>query len=189
MLIIRSFIFITSLALFAFSSTSFADVQCSNFIEEFITKIKSKSNLTDNFLSNKVDTKYITKFAIGSKWKDLTPEQRKNFYNVYSKYILAKYSKHFLQYPIINHSIISSQEDSRRESVCNIKVEMTTQTEGETKTIPLQIVISYKQTPLIQDIIFENLSLIQVHKQEVTSLLRSKKVEEAIEIISKSISQ
>lgn len=165
---------------------SYGEISCYSFTEEFITKSRTKSSVTEykKYLSNTVDTKYITKFSLGTHWRTLSPEQRKQFYEIYSQYIISKYSLKFAKYPSISHSITETKNDERRQDICQVKLIITTMVNGEKKDFPLGAVVANEDGEFkIQDITFENISMLQTHKQEISSLMETKGFDGAIAVL------
>lgn len=163
---------------------------CKSFTEEFIARPRSKSSISEHrkYLSQAVDTQYITKYSLGIKWRSLTPEQRKKFYESFCEYIVRKYANKFVKHPSISHKIVDVRNDTKRKDICNVDVVITTVINGEQKDIPLGAVVSSKgNTFKIQDITFENVSMLQAHKQEIASLLNSKGFEGTIATLQEFI--
>ncbi|MDA0617119.1 MAG: ABC transporter substrate-binding protein [Proteobacteria bacterium] len=176
-------IFLSSIFLQFFS---YGTSSCQSFTEEFIAKSRTKSSIAEykNYLSKTVDTKYITKFSLGSNWRSLSPEQRKKFYEIYSQYIISKYSLKFAKYPSISHTITEVKDDERRKNICQVKLVITTMVNGEKKDFPLGAIVANEDGEFkIQDITFENVSMLQTHKQEISSLIETKGFDGTIAIL------
>ncbi len=162
--------------MFIIGSVSFASDECKNFVEGFIGQSSKNATVDEykQYLSQTLDTKYITKFSLGSNWRALSPEQRRAFHKVYSKYIIIKYASRFAKYPALSHKIQSITTDRRRKDICNVSLLIRTIVNGEEKEFPLQAIVKNNSNNLkIQDIIFENISMLQSHRQEISSLMES----------------
>lgn len=177
------------LAFLCFTMQSYAEDPCKLFVKSFIEQSQSNANVESykGYLSKVVDVQFITKFSLGANWKSLTSEQRKSFHNVYSQYIISKYAVNFTKYPIQSYSITSSKNDERRPNICNIIVNINTIVDGQEKSYPLTATIKQGDVFYIQDITFENVSLLQTHKQEVSSLLQSKGFDGTIQALKDKI--
>ncbi len=173
--------------LFFFFSSAFAQAQdCESFAVKILDYSQKNVSLSQKktFLLEYIDTKFITKFVLGSNWRSLSPEQRKEFFDVYSKYVVYKYAIYLSQYKLISYKITSATSDKRRENVCNAIAVVTTKVNGQNTDIALTGVISTADDKfLMQDIIFKNLSILQIQQQEISSLVKSEGYEKTIKIL------
>ncbi len=150
---------------------------CEDFANKFLTDSRKNSSISQHrkYLANSIDTKHATKFSLGANWRTLSPEQRKKFYNIYSRYVIYKYASQFVKYPVLSYNIIKTENDDRRKDICNITVLVKTIVNKQEKEIPLNAVVSTAENEFkIQDLIIENVSVLQMQNQEITSLIKSK---------------
>ena len=181
---------IISILFFLFASTFSSAFAQTNDCQSFVTKILDygQKNIPlsqkKEFLLEYVDAKFITKFVLGSNWRTLTPEQRKEFFDVYSKYVVYKYAIYLGQYKSVSYKIISVDSDKKRPNICNAIAVVTTKVNGQNTDIPLTGVISTADGKFaMQDIIFKNLSILQIQQQEISSLIKSEGYEKTIKIL------
>ena len=150
---------------------------CEDFANKFLTDSRKNLSISQHrkYLANSIDTKHATKFSLGANWRTLSPEQRKEFYNIYSRYVIYKYAGQFVKYPVLSYNIIKTENDDRRKDICNITVLVKTIVNKQEKEIPLNAVVSTAENQFkIQDLIIENVSVLQMQNQEITSLIKSK---------------
>ena len=177
--------FISILFYFFFSLTSHAR-DCESFAREIIDYSQKNVSLSQKkaFLLEYVDTKFITKFVLGSAWRGLSPEQRKEFFEVYSKYVVFKYATYLSQYKVSSYKIASVTNDERRANICNVLAIMSAKVNGQVTEVPLTGVVSFaKNEFLIQDMVFKNLSILQIQQQEISGLIKSEGYEKTIQIL------
>ena len=187
----KALVFVFTLAtmshLFAFHANANS---CEDFANKFLTDSRKHSSISQHrqYLANSIDTKHATKFSLGASWRTLTPEQRKEFYNVYSKYVIYRYVGQFVKYPVLSYKIIKTEEDPRRKNICNLTVLIKTIVNKQEKEIPLISVISTAgNNYTIQDLAIENISVLQMQSQEITSLLKSKGFDSTISILKEFV--
>lgn len=181
--------FISILFYLLFSLTSHAR-DCESFAREIIDYSQKNVSLSQKkaFLLEYVDTKFITKFVLGSNWRSLTVDQRKEFFEVYSKYVVYKYAIYLSQYKVASYKIASVTNDERRANVCNVLAVMTAKVNGQSTEVPLTGVVSFAENKfLIQDMIFKNLSILQIQQQEISGLIKSEGYDKTIQILKNFI--
>jgi|GEM_PF-5471158 len=179
--------FISILFFFCFSCSTFAQSKdCESFAKEVIDHMQKNTSLSQKkeFLLEAIDTKFITKFVLGSNWRSLSPEQRKEFFDVYSKYVVYKYAMYLGQYKLVGYKITSVTKDEKRPNVCNALAVVTTKVNGQNTDIPLTGVVYFENDKFtMQDIVFKNLSILQIQQQEISSLIKSEGYEKTIKIL------
>lgn len=170
-----------------FCTKVYAD-ECTDFTQKFFTESKKNSTISQHrqyFIEN-IDTKYITKYSLGTKWRTLSPEQRKDFYNLYSQYVVYKYAGQFIKYPILGYNVVKSEIDEKKKELCNVLVNITTVVNKQEKTIPLTAILTTQDTK-IRDINIENISILQAQKQEIESLMSGKGYEGTMDTLKEFI--
>jgi len=163
---------------------------CEDFANKFLTESLKNSSISQHrkYLANSIDTKHATKFSLGANWRTLSPEQRKEFYNIYSRYVIYKYAGQFVKYPVLSYNITKTENDDRRKDICKITVLVKTIINKQEKEIPLNAVISTAENEFkIQDLIIENISVLQMQNQEITSLIKAKGFNSTLTILEEFI--
>lgn len=159
---------------------------CQEFTENFLKESRTATvaNQYRDYLLKSLDMQNSTKFSLGQNWHKLTPEQRKQFYDVYSKYVTYKYASQMEKYKVMEYKIISTNNDTKRKDICNAVVIVKTILQNRVTEVTLRTVISLKDAnnPLLQDIIFENISILQLQREEVESLLKLKGFDYTIKV-------
>jgi phospholipid transport system substrate-binding protein len=176
--------------LLLFINTSFAQT-CEDFANAFIKQATSAtvSSQYRSYLSQSLDLQNATKFALGANWRTLTPDQRKKFHDIYSQYVVYKYASQMEKYKIMEYKIIATKNDDKRPNICNAEVLIKTTIQNKIAQVTLKSVISTKNAnvPLFQDLILENISVLQLQRDEVESLLKSKGFDGMIKIFQKFV--
>lgn len=165
------------LLMFFINFASNAASPCEGFVKSFIERAQQKPSVKNyrEYLFEVVDLKYITKYSLSSTWNKLSPQQRKDFYDIYSEYIVSKYANLFARHPALDYKILSAANDEKIPGICNVSVTIKTLVNNEKKDFPLRALIFEKDSKFyIRDINFENISILQNHRQEVESLISSK---------------
>jgi len=163
---------------------------CESFTKNIIEYTQKNVSLSQKkaFLLQNIDTKFITKFVLGSSWRSLSPEQRKEFYEVYSKYVVYKYAIYLGQYKVLSYTIVSVTNDERRPEVCNVLAMITTKIKGEKTEIPLVAVVANSNgTFLMQDILFKNLGILQIQQQEISAIVKSEGYDKTLQTLEEFV--
>ena len=180
----RLFVFLISFVWFA--SGVALGRSCQEFADDFLKQARSStvSSQYRVYLKKSLDLQNATKFSLGANWRTLTPEQRKRFYDVYSKYVVYKYASQMEKYKIMEYKVVAVKDDSKRADICNADVIVKAVIQDKVSEVTLVSVISVKdkENPLLQDLVFENISVLQMQRSEVESLLKSKGFDEMIKV-------
>lgn len=173
-----SFFFLSLSAMFLAVQGTVSAQSCQEFAEDFLKQSHTATVASQyrEYLAKSLDTQNATKFSLGPNWRTLTPEQRKKFHDIYSKYVVYKYASQMEKYKIMEYKVTSTSNDEKRKDICNVVVIIKTILNNQVSEVKLSNVISLKdaKNPLLQDIIFENISVLQLQRDEVESLLKSK---------------
>lgn len=177
---------------FFFIRPAFAQT-CEEFANVFAKQAMSAtvSKQYRSYLQESLDLQNATKFSLGAGWRTLTPDQRRKFHNIYSKYVVYKYASQMEKYKIMEYKVVSTKNDKRRPNICNAEILIKTTLNGKVVELPFKSVISIKNLtkPMLQDINIENISVLQLQRSEVDSLLKSKGFDGMIEDFEKFVKE
>lgn len=177
-------LFLVSFISFSLASVAKADEkEASDFINDLANRVinivkreglsneAKEAKLNDIFLKS-VDTKWIGRFSLGRYWRVITPEQQKEFLNIYSKYLAGLYVPNFRKYTGNVIKVTNSKEVRPNEYFVQ-----TLLISGTNKAGDIQINYMIKQDPkgvekfIIFDVIAEGVSLITTQRAELSSVM------------------
>lgn len=170
------------LGLFMFSTPAHAidATKAENFIknvtqqgiEELINSNVSEAEKNARFtklFNQDLDLDFIGKFVLGRYWRTATPQQRKDFIDVYRKLNIQTWSARFDEFKGKHFEFLGTETSKSADQIfVNTQVPME---EGA----PAQVKWRVKETNgqmRIVDIIIENVSLAQTSRSEYTSYIQ-----------------
>ena len=141
-------------------------------IEELINANVSAEEKQARFtklFNQDLDLDFIGKFVLGRFWRTATPQQRKEFIDVYRKLNIQTWSERFDEFKGKHFEFIGTEKSKSADQIfVNTQVPMA---EGA----PAQVKWRVKETGntmRIVDIIIENVSLAQTSRSEYTSYIQ-----------------
>ena len=173
--IIVFFIFGLSQKSFAYSSDP------KQFISEIVNeaKVVLNSNLSKEEKARKlsdialktVDIKGIGHYTLGSKRKELTPDEMKKYENIFEKYFLKSFTSRLTDYSDPKIEVLSAEVINEKYTIVKTLL-LATDKKPEVK-IDWRIYTKDPDRPLIRDLIVEGLKLARTQKEEFASILNS----------------
>ena len=140
-------------------------------IEELINSNVSEAEKRERFtkLFNKdLDLDFIGKFVLGRYWRTSTPQQRKEFIDVYRKLNIQTWSERFNEFKGKHFEFIGTEKSkSANQIFVNTQVPMT---EGAPASVKWRVKETKGQLRIV-DIIIENVSLAQTARSEYTAYI------------------
>jgi phospholipid transport system substrate-binding protein len=168
------------------------------FVRQFISDAKSiltnkshsmdqKINELELLADKNVDLKSATKFVIGSHWKTMTPDKRREFYNVYKEYLKRSYSGNVSQIDIEKLSDKITFAPKGRSVLANLKY-------FDDNDIPIEfglLLSKDRQTQeiKIKDVFFLGLSFLQLQRDEFNDIINTNGIDGLIKFLSNKNSQ
>jgi phospholipid transport system substrate-binding protein len=141
-------------------------------IEELVNSNVSAAEKNARFtklFNQDLDLDFIGKFVLGRYWRTATPQQRKNFIDVYRKLNIQTWSARFDEFKGKHFEFLGTETSKSADQIfVNTQVPME---EGA----PAQVKWRVKETNgqmRIVDIIIENVSLAQTSRSEYTSYIQ-----------------
>ena len=141
-------------------------------IEELVNSNVSAAEKNARFtklFNQDLDLDFIGKFVLGRYWRTATPQQRKDFIDVYRKLNIQTWSARFDEFKGKHFEFLGTETSKSADQIfVNTQVPME---EGA----PAQVKWRVKETNgqmRIVDIIIENVSLAQTSRSEYTSYIQ-----------------
>ena len=118
-----------------------------------------------------VDIKGIGYYTLGSKRKELSPEELKKYEKIFQKYFLKSFTSRLTTYSDPKIAVLSSEKISDKYTIVKTMLLKTTK-KPEVK-IDWRVYTRDPDKPLIRDLIIEGLKLARTQKEEFASILSS----------------
>ena len=167
--------FILQVCSFAYSSDP------KQFISEIVdeAKIVLNSNISKEEKAKKlsdialktVDIKGIGYYTLGSKRKELTPDEMKKYEDIFQKYFLKSFTSRLTDYSDPKIDVLSAEVINEKYTIVKTLL-LATSKKPEVK-IDWRVYTKDPDKPLIRDLIVEGLKLARTQKEEFLSILSS----------------
>tara|TARA_B100001123_G_C15230947_1_gene995146 strand:+ start:928 stop:1530 length:603 start_codon:yes stop_codon:yes gene_type:complete len=118
-----------------------------------------------------VDIKGIGYYTLGSKRKELTPEELKKYEKIFQKYFLKSFTSRLTDYSDPKIAVLSAEKISEKYTIVKTML-LKTNKKPEVK-IDWRVYTKDPDRPLIRDLIVEGLRLARTQKEEFASILSS----------------
>ena len=135
-----------------------------------ISKEEKAKKLSDIALKT-VDIKGIGYYTLGSKRKELTPDELKRYEDIFQKYFLKSFTSRLTDYSDPKIDVLSDEVLSEKYTIVKTLLRATDK-KPEVK-IDWRIYTKDPSKPLIRDLIVEGLKLARTQKEEFASILSS----------------
>ena len=135
-----------------------------------ISKEEKAKKLSDIALKT-VDIKGIGYYTLGSKRKELTPDELKKYEDLFQKYFLKSFTSRLTDYSDPKIDVLSAEVLSEKYTIVKTLLRATDK-KPEVK-IDWRIYTKDPSKPLIRDLIVEGLKLARTQKEEFASILSS----------------
>lgn len=149
-----------------------------NRVLQILNSSSSPKGALSNLFLEVVDTGWMGKFVLGKYWNTLNEEQRQQFQETYTNYLLSLYVPKYTAYNKNKYTIFATNELQNQIYIVSMHISMpqsnsTVKVEYRVKDLGGN---NYK----IRDIIAEDVSLISTQRADFSSFLSNKSVEELI---------
>jgi len=135
-----------------------------------ISKEEKAKKLSDIALKT-VDIKGIGYYTLGSKRKELTPDELRKYEEIFQKYFLKSFTSRLTDYSDPKIDVMSAEILSEKYTIVKSLL-LATDKKPEVK-IDWRIYTKDPNKPLIRDLIIEGLKLARTQKEEFASILSS----------------
>ena len=175
-------IFLSLFALFCIANVSYAEVNSKSAVEmvENLTKqgieqivnstgsVEEKNAVFKKLFTENLDLDFIGKYVLGRYWRTATPQQKKEFINLYKEFNVKTWSKRFDEFKGKSFVFEGATPSSNKNQIfVNTSVPMP---EGEPISVKWRVYERKGELKVI-DIIIENVSLAQTARNEYTSFI------------------
>lgn len=167
-------------------ANSFANIVLSVISDQKKSYEKRKEVLSEAF-SKSVDIDWIAKFVIGRNWNNATDEQREKYISLYRQFLTKTYVENFAQNPdksISGIKILNVNDKSEEDFTVATEMKLTNQDVLNVSYLVYEKDGHYK----VHDIAIENVSLINSHRSEFTSLAASQGLDGVIKKLEHLVS-
>ena len=130
-----------------------------------------KSEKLSNLALATVDIKGIAYYSLGNYRKNLTPEELKEYINLFEKYFLKSFTSRLANYSDPKIEVLSSEVLNPKYTIVKTLL-LATNTKPEIK-INWRVYTKNPEKPLIRDLVVEGLSLARTQKEEFSSIIAS----------------
>ena len=151
------------------------------FISEIIDEAKdilnsgdtkdTKAKKLSEIALKTVDIKGLAYYTLGSKRKEISPEELKKYQSLFEKYFLKSFTSRLTDYSDPKINVLSSDVVSKKYTIVKTML-LATDKKPEVK-IDWRVYTKNPDNPLIRDLIIEGLSLARTQKEEFASVLSS----------------
>jgi len=149
------------------------------FISEIIDEAKdilnsgdtkdTKAKKLSEIALKTVDIKGLAYYTLGSKRKEISPEELKKYQSLFEKYFLKSFTSRLTDYSDPKINVLSSDVVSEKYTIVKTML-IATDKKPEVK-IDWRVYTKNPDNPLIRDLIIEGLSLARTQKEEFASVL------------------
>tara|TARA_B100000029_G_scaffold379427_1_gene374232 strand:+ start:1577 stop:2179 length:603 start_codon:yes stop_codon:yes gene_type:complete len=132
---------------------------------------KVKAKKLSEIAIKTVDIKGLAYYTLGSKRKEISPEELKKYQSLFKKYFLKSFTSRLTDYSDPKINVISAEIVSEKYTIVKTLL-IATSKKPEVK-IDWRVYTKNPDNPLIRDLIVEGLSLARTQKEEFASILSS----------------
>ena len=144
--------------------------EAKNILNSGDTKDTKAKKLSEIALKT-VDIKGLAYYTLGSKRKEISPEELKKYQSLFEKYFLKSFTSRLTDYSDPKINVLSSDVVSEKYTIVKTML-LATDKKPEVK-IDWRVYTKNPDNPLIRDLIIEGLSLARTQKEEFSSILNS----------------
>ena len=130
-----------------------------------------KANKLSEIALKTVDIKGLAYYTLGSKRKQISPEELKKYESLFEKYFLKSFTSRLTDYSDPKINVISAETVSPKYTI--VKTMLIATTKKPEVKIDWRVYTKDPSKPLIRDLIVEGLSLARTQKEEFASILSS----------------
>ena len=174
-------IFFSAIMLFCYTAHAAIDTKkAENFVRDLtqqgieqlinsnVSEAEKQARFTKLF-NEDLDLDFIGKFVLGRYWRTATPQQRKDFIDVYRKLNIQTWSARFNEFKGKHFEFLGSESSKSADQVfVNTQVPMS---EGAPASVKWRVKETNGQYRIV-DIIIENVSLAQTARSEYTGYIQ-----------------
>jgi phospholipid transport system substrate-binding protein len=146
------------------------------------TSKEAKKERIWDLVNDIFDYKELSRRTLGRSWKKLTPEQQKEFTELFSLLLGSVYMDRVLAYE--DEKVVFNKENMLSDTKAEVQSEIVTQT----GTIPINYRMLLKDDQWkVYDVTVEGVSLVKNYRSQFRKILTNKPPEELLEILRKKV--
>ncbi|MEQ9115601.1 MAG: ABC transporter substrate-binding protein [Rickettsiales bacterium] len=188
-MIMRKLIFI---AILLINTASLADEGVKKFINGVADRVisvagnksyskKQKAAHMMEVMKSNFNIRWMSKFVLGSSYRDLNDKQKSTYYNSYQKYLLYSYLPNLLQYSNETFRIISVKEMGKKD--CTVETEIIRHNGKPPIKLSYHVKKRSNGSYKVVDIIAEGISAILSQRSEFKEIIQQSGVNGLIDLI------
>ena len=177
-----SFLVLVLISVFFFQAKA---VAYSSDPEEFISEIIDEAKIILSSKSSQdekakklsqialktVDIKGLAKYTLGSKGKDISPEEKEKYQVLFKSYFLKSFTSRLTDYSDPKIDVLSTEVLNPKYTI--VKSVLLATDKKPAVNIEWRVYTKNPDKPLIRDLIVEGLSLARTQKEEFASVIES----------------
>ena len=133
---------------------------------------KEKKNETiEKIALENVDIKALGLYTLGSKRKNLTPNELEKYNNLFRGYLLKSLTSRLTEYS--SQKFLVTEAEQKSATITIVKSKVRASASQPELNIEWRVYTKDPLKPLIRDLIVEGLSLARTQKEEFSSILNS----------------
>ena len=137
-------------------------------VNDAIVNVDDKKKLTA-LIEESIDFEWISRFVLGREYRKFTNEQKKEFTDLYRKFLIKTYGPKFNNYQAESYEILLVQE-KKRYSIVKSKFKIN---DGSEVNFAFRVKKGKDSSQFkIIDIIVETVSLIETQRSEFSSVIK-----------------
>ena len=142
--------------------------------DETLDPLQKEAHLVDIF-SNTVDVKWIGKFVLGKYWNRISDEEKTQYMEYYSPFLIRSYTSRFTEYSDESFEIVGARETGDEEYLVETKI---LRTNGQQPVLAnYRVRKTENSTYKVFDIIVEGVSLIATQRSEFGAIMNRKGID------------
>jgi phospholipid transport system substrate-binding protein len=168
-------------------ANNFANIVLAVISDQKKTSEQRKENLGQAF-SKSLDIDWIAKFVVGRSWNNASDEQREQYTELYREFLTKTYVENFAENPdkrISAIKILTVSDGNDNNFTVTTQIDLTNQ-----DTLSVNYLVREKEGRYkVLDIAIENVSLINTHRNEFTTLATNHGLDGVIAKLTELVNQ
>lgn len=138
-----------------------------------------------NLLRSNFALEQIGRFVLGRTWREATPQQQREYLQLFSEYVLTTYSKRLGGYSGETFSIVKAEPVGKRDALVFTRIERPS---GP----PLNAgwrVRQFGERMMILDVVVEGISMVSAQRSEFASVIKTEGLDGLISMLRLQVSK
>ena len=143
------------------------------------TSLEAREAQIRNLLSEGFDLPFIGRFVLGRYWEQATPEQRRDYLQLFSEYVLKTYSARLDSYAGETMTILSERPAGTKDIVVSTRIERPS---GPPIEADWRVRTSGERYRII-DVMVAGVSMVVTQRSEFAAVIRRHRLQGLIEVL------